>query len=630
MDSAAFNEGVGASQKKLRGFQRDMEKMGRRMQSIGKSMSLALTGPLVGIAYKSVAAQGAQEKALAAVDAALESMGQSAGYNRDQLMAMAGQLQENSLYGDEEILSKVTANLLTFGEVQGEVFDRGQQLALDLSARLGQDLQSSTVMLGKALNSPKEGLSALSRVGVMFTEQQKEQIKAMADAGDAAGAQALMLDELEKQYAGQAEAMANTDSGQMTQAMNAIGDATEKVGAILLPILADMANFVKDLAERFQALSPETQAFIVKGAALAAAIGPVVAGLGLFVAAVAPLVTAIGPLIAILSGPVGLVALAAAAAAALYFNWDEIKAGFLKGVEAVVGFVADFKQTLNDLLASVGEMALDIGRQVIAGIMGGLQEKVSYLKDKVTGLGKWIGSWFADPLEIQSPSRLFRRFGEFITEGLVIGIRGGIGAVRDVVGDLADAVQLTDLGDQAQRTDGLFKSIGDTAQSTFSQIGKGVAGLINKTKTWRDVLADVLKSISQVMLQQAQTNLVGALGGAGTVGGALIGGLFSGLTGFANGGSFEVGGVGGIDSQVVAFRATPDETVTITKPGQVAAGGGVVDVRIALDDDGRLVGVVERTSGAVAARVVAGSLAEYDQGLGDRVRHIVENPRRFT
>lgn len=41
-----------------------------------------------------------------------------------------------------------------------------------------------------------------------------------------------------------------------------------------------------------------------------------------------------------------------------------------------------------------------------------------------------------------------------------------------------------------------------------------------------------------------------------------------GLAGFAGGGSFKVGGTGGTDSQVVAFRASPDERVTIETPGQ--------------------------------------------------------------
>ena len=55
------------------------------------------------------------------------------------------------------------------------------------------------------------------------------------------------------------------------------------------------------------------------------------------------------------------------------------------------------------------------------------------------------------------------------------------------------------------------------------------------------------------------------------------GGFFSGISdlfGFANGGQFQVGGQGGTDSQLVAFRASPNETVTVTKPGQQGGSNG--------------------------------------------------------
>ena len=51
-------------------------------------------------------------------------------------------------------------------------------------------------------------------------------------------------------------------------------------------------------------------------------------------------------------------------------------------------------------------------------------------------------------------------------------------------------------------------------------------------------------------------------------------------SGFATGGSFMVGGSGGTDSQLVAFRASPDERVTIETPAQQRAGGGGVTVNV--------------------------------------------------
>jgi len=44
--------------------------------------------------------------------------------------------------------------------------------------------------------------------------------------------------------------------------------------------------------------------------------------------------------------------------------------------------------------------------------------------------------------------------------------------------------------------------------------------------------------------------------------------------GFATGGTFNVGGSGGTDSQIVAFRATPGEHVAVSTPQQLRQGGG--------------------------------------------------------
>lgn len=51
------------------------------------------------------------------------------------------------------------------------------------------------------------------------------------------------------------------------------------------------------------------------------------------------------------------------------------------------------------------------------------------------------------------------------------------------------------------------------------------------------------------------------------------------LLGFANGGDFTVGGAGGTDSQLVAFRATPGENVSVRTPGQGSDSGGVTVVQ---------------------------------------------------
>ncbi|QPM89385.1 phage tail length tape measure family protein [Pseudooceanicola algae] len=356
MDSAAFEKGATKSEKRMADFEQRMRRISGNMQRIGQRMSVGITAPLVAMGYKSVAAMKVQEQAVASVQAALISMGHGAGYTIGQLEKMASAIQNESLYGDEEILSKVTANLLTFGNVQGDVFSRAQQNAVDLSARLGQDLQSSAVMLGKALNDPIKGLTALTRVGVSFTDQQQQQIKAMAKAGDVAGAQALMLDELERQYRGQAKALAETDSGKVTQAMNAIGDAFEKVGAVILPVVADLAEDVKRAAEWFQTLSPGIQSTIVTLGAFAAALGPVTLALGALVGS-----------LTILSGPIGLAVIAAiaviAGGVALLQRNSDASTTAIDNVTLAMGDEIEQSQLLSEALNTNGTMSVQLAQK---------------------------------------------------------------------------------------------------------------------------------------------------------------------------------------------------------------------------------------------------------------------------
>lgn len=872
MDSASFNDGATAAEKRVADMQRSFRRVGQSMQRTGAMMSAAVTAPLVGIGTQAVQNFRAQEAAVAQVEAALASMGDGAGYTLEQLQAMASGLQEASLYGDEDILGKVTANLLTFGNIQGEVFADAQQMALDLSARLGTDLQSSAVMLGKALNDPVQGLTALTRVGVSFDEATKEQIRTMAEAGDVAGAQSVMLAELQRQYAGQAAALAAADGGKITQMWNAIGDALEHIGAVILPVVADIAVMVKGWAEAFQALEPETKKFIVIAGAVAAAIGPVLVGLGLAVTAMAPLAGVIAAVV----GPIGLAAAAVGVlGVAVYRNWDQVRpalepmidlfervkpvlgqvakvwagaaldwietlGGVLTGVvdmtgailsgdwagawragrdvvetmlrgmfrvvdqvtggalsrlgatlngalsglrawsggafEAVAGWWGSARSAVGGLAAATAERAGQLGQDVRAAVesatgvvrsalagdwaaawqgagdylanvgsviwsaldlsMHGLpsllwakgSELLGQFRDGMTGriasvssvfaglwgrldvqLGGWperlrlkavdlmdrfregaaggivgvvgvyldlwadiwaevstwpnkfieIGGHLVDGLKqgisekweqfkgwftglasglvsavngvfgIQSPSRVFAQIGEFLVEGLVMGIDRRADDATASAGALAEAV--TDATDLS----GAFGGVGDAVEqmevstnSAFESMGRNVGDLIQGVTTLGDLFASNLIKMGQSELQAGLGSISALFGGGGF--GDFMSGLAGSLIGFQNGGSFEVGGVGGTDSQVVSFRATPGEMVDVRTPGQVAAerraevGGGAFDVRVFVDDNGNLDAKIDR----VAGQHVANKMRVADAALPGRIGRINHDPRR--
>lgn len=85
----------------------------------------------------------------------------------------------------------------------------------------GQDLRSSAVQLGKALEDPVQGITALRRVEVSFSASQRELIGTLVETGQVAEAQRLILDALERQVGGAGTAKA---SG-LTGATNRLADA---------------------------------------------------------------------------------------------------------------------------------------------------------------------------------------------------------------------------------------------------------------------------------------------------------------------------------------------------------------------------------------------------------------------
>lgn len=311
LDTAQFRDGLSAAQKELKAAGAKLQSIGASMAGVGATISAAVTAPLVGLGALAVSEAGEMRSALGQVNAALTSMGDVAGRSLEQLTEQADRLAASSLFEDDQILQSVTANMLTFGNVTGDAFDRAQQAAVNLSARLGQDLQSSAIQVGKALNDPIKGITALSRVGVSFTEEQKAQIKAMVAVGDVAGAQAVILGELERQYGGSAQA-ARDNAPPMERMRLALAGMAGDIGAILLPVVDKLAGWVEKLAAGFGTLSPQMQQIIVVGGALAAALGPlivaagaVVTGVGVLLPVFAAIPAVVFPVVAVIGAAVG-------------------------------------------------------------------------------------------------------------------------------------------------------------------------------------------------------------------------------------------------------------------------------------------------------------------------------------
>lgn len=293
----AFTSNLKQFSTEMQSAVRQLKSVGKNLQNVGKQLSVGVTAPFAAFAAVSLKNWDKQEKAIAQVEAGLKSVGDGVGYTSSELQKMASEMQNNSLFGDEDILQNATAQLLTFTNIASTQFKRTQQAALDLATRLGGDLKSASIQLGKALNDPKANLSALSRSGIQFSQDQKAMINSLVETNRLADAQTIILNELEKQYGGSAEAAAKAGLGPFKQLSNIIGDLTEDFGKIIGQALLPFIAKLKEMFQGFQKLSPETKRFIVVVGSIAAAVGPVLVALGYLMTNVIPgLITVFGGL----------------------------------------------------------------------------------------------------------------------------------------------------------------------------------------------------------------------------------------------------------------------------------------------------------------------------------------------
>jgi hypothetical protein len=232
----------------LRSTEAQTKKSGKAFAALGtaaKVGGLALAGGLA-VGLKK-AHQEAREAAKVGrqTNAVLKSTGGAAKVSRKEIEGLAEAISEKAGIDDEAIQSAENL-LLTFTKVRNEtgrgnkIFSSATQVVTDMSVALDQGLKSSTIQVGKALNDPIKGITALSRVGVTFTQQQKDQIKAMVESGNVLGAQKAILKELTVEFGGSAAAQADgldrlkvtannlleTLGGPLNTALNKAADAT--------------------------------------------------------------------------------------------------------------------------------------------------------------------------------------------------------------------------------------------------------------------------------------------------------------------------------------------------------------------------------------------------------------------
>lgn len=226
--------------------EKEFKRIGQTLRSAGKDMLFVAAGPAYAL-KKSLELYGRQSAAVRQLGVVLKSTGGAAGWNSEQIQAMASSLQKVTTYGDEAIIEG-TNLLLTFTGIKENLPDATLAM-LNMSQALGQDLKSSAIQLGKALNSPSQGINALRRVGVSFLPTQIKLVNELEKQGKVAEAQKVILRELAIEFGGSATAASKGFGGQVKQLSNLFGDLMEVIGGLAIPVMKDYVKVGRSIVE---------------------------------------------------------------------------------------------------------------------------------------------------------------------------------------------------------------------------------------------------------------------------------------------------------------------------------------------------------------------------------------------
>ncbi|MEI8180583.1 hypothetical protein, partial [Aestuariivirga sp.] len=449
-----------------------------------------------------------QQAVSAQTSAALKSTGNAAGVTKGHIENMASALQAQTGTQDDAIQSAQNL-MLTFTSISNKgpdkMFDRSTKAALDLSVAFHKNLNSSAVMVGKALNDPIKGVSALTRVGVQFTKGQKATIKALVDTGQSAKAQKLILRELEVQVGGSAKAFGETTPGQIQKAKRAFEDLSQgavqaiaPIGAAILPALV---TAMRGTVTWFQTNWPRIKAVAMQvwqwfqvnllptfqsiGRGIASIVVSIV---GIFrqywpqiMAVVRPIidnfkntiVTAFG----IIKGVINVVA--ALLKGDFSGAWSALKGLVATILKGVVTGLKNLASEFAAMVVLVGKAAFDLGVKIAGAIVRGIASAPANIVRIVAG---WFGAdsvgTGAQPFAVKNGKVV----GMAIKDGIGQGVMTGTSKITDAVTKASGAGASAAKGPAGEKAKPVGQALSDGIAQGVRNGGPGVSGAIGDVR----------------------------------------------------------------------------------------------------------------------------------------------------
>ena len=501
-DTSDFKRGMNSATREIN----DLDGTARKgFGGIGKA-SLAFAAVGVGAVVAGAAlfdfgkdaVVAAQEAAVA--DARLLSIATSMGFVSGAYAGGVYRLNEystalqKSIGVDDESIKAVQAKLLTFKQLgktmneTGGMMDRATAAAYDLASAGFGSAESNAKGLGKALQDPIKGITALGRAGVTFTEQEKNKIKTLVESNRMGKAQEMVMKAIEVQVGGTAEATATS-----TQKMKvSFGELQEKIGTSILPVISSIADALIPLFDNLQGpLSVVAEAIggTLKKAfdsiapllpVLAQAIGKIAGALGgILAGAIQALLPVFTPLLTLLGTLVGKIG------PILTPLLTKIGTLFSKLMEAVIPLITPLTEVVMGILDAAAPIlgvvidALIILVKALTPVLGAVSQLIKPLGTLITVLLKAIMPVITPLLPVIEA--LATVLGDVLTRAVGV-LMTAIGYLIQGFAEMAPFILHNVTGPVAALFLDFASSIIDSAEKAFSWI-PGLGDKLSTAKT---------------------------------------------------------------------------------------------------------------------------------------------------
>ncbi|MDR3572854.1 MAG: phage tail length tape measure family protein [Anaerolineaceae bacterium] len=546
----------------LRGVGNAIDGVGRLAGGIlagGLAIGAAALGGFTAFMIDCTKSALAEQQVQETTNAVLKSTGGIAGVTSSMVQGLAEKFAGLTKYNVATTTSAENM-LLTFTNIGKDVFPQATEAVLNLAQKFGST-EGAAVQIGKALNDPIRGVTALRRVGVMLNDTQEKQIKAFMKTGDVASAQKIILGELGTEFGGLAQAMGNTTEGKMQIFQNKLDMLKDKIGGKILPVLSKFEDV-----------------------ALAAFNNPMVmAGIDWFVNNLGDL----GSTIINDLGSVDLSGMFAGIGAGISDAMAAFKTGGLSGgITALLGLTPDQKTLLDSFILAIQNLggafisSLPMLQSYARDMWSFLTQTTStggpQLITSITGIINQIATiWREHGAQIMAVLNLVWRLAVVTVSSALVLVTGIIQGALTLIDGIVNFFSLALQGKWGQAFDTLYVAATtafgqvDAALLAFLSMALSVVGM--KMNTFLTVWGNDFQ-MAGTIISKFVTNAITAISGKVsefvTMGGNLIKGLIAGVKAFGQNLVDSV--LGPINDAIAAAK----KLLGIKSPSKVFAGIG--------------------------------------------------------